>query len=48
MEDLKVSHCQESVVETLISQMEGEYGQETPVTVLQGIVHNYLGTTTWA
>ena len=42
VDNLKVSHHQESVVETFISQMEGEYSKET---LSWGQVHNYLGMT---
>ena len=45
VDDLKVSYCQMLVVEDLILQMDAKYGQETPLTVSHGMVHNYLGMT---
>ena len=41
--NVKVSHVEESVVEDAMSKMQEEYGQEAPLTVSQGKVLEYLG-----
>ena len=43
VDNVKVSHVEESVVEDLVSKMQEEYGKEAPLTVSRGKVLEYLG-----
>jgi hypothetical protein len=43
VDDLKISHCDPSVVEDIIKSISNKYGKEDPVTVNRGKVHDYLG-----
>jgi hypothetical protein len=43
VDDLKVSHVDVAVVDHFISQMEAEFGKETPLNQSRGKVHDYLG-----
>ena len=45
VDDLKVSHVDATEVERFVQQMEETFGQETPLTVSRGQVHDYLGMT---
>jgi hypothetical protein len=45
VDDLKVSHVKPSVVDQFISDMENEFGKETPLNKSRGKVHDYLGMT---
>ena len=45
VDDLKVSHVDTTEVEKFVKQMEETFGQETPLTVSWGQVHDYLGMT---
>ena len=45
VDDLKVSHVDAMEVEKFVQQMEETFGQETPLTVSRGQVHDYLGMT---
>ena len=45
VDDLKVLHVDATEVERFVQQMEETCGQETPLTVSQGQVHDYLGMT---
>ena len=45
VDDLKVSHVDATEVEKFVQQMEETFGQETPLTVSRGQVHDYLGMT---
>ena len=45
VDDLKVSHMDATEVEKFVQQMEETFGQETPLTVSRGQVHDYLGMT---
>ena len=45
VDDLKVSHVDAKVVDEFVQQMDETFGQETPLTVSQGQVHDYLGMT---
>ena len=45
VDDLKISHVLYSVVTDLIMQIESVFGQEAPLTVRRGKVHDYLGMT---
>jgi Reverse transcriptase (RNA-dependent DNA polymerase) len=43
VDDLKISHRDESVVEDVFGSLESEFGREAPLTVTRGKIHNYLG-----
>ena len=43
VDDLKVSHEEESTLDEFIAMMEEEFGQDTPLSVLRGPVREYLG-----
>ena len=45
VDDLKVSHVDASEVEKFVQRMEATFGQDTPLTVSRGQVHDYLGMT---
>ena len=45
VDDLKVSHVDAMEVEKFVRQMETTFGNDTPLTVSQGQVHDYLGMT---
>lgn len=43
VDDLKISHIDEAVVEDLVAALQTKYGVEEPLTVNRGKVHDYLG-----
>ena len=43
VDDLKVSHKSQDVVDEFICDMEHEFGKESPLSVSKGKQHNYLG-----
>ena len=45
VDDLKVSHEEDNVLDEFICMMEEEFGQETPLTVKRGPIQEYLGMT---
>jgi hypothetical protein len=45
VDDLKVLHVKSSVVDQFISDMEEEFGKETPLNKSRGKVHHDLGMT---
>ena len=45
VDDLKVSHEEEEVLDEFIGMMEKEFGQDAPLSVSQGPVKEYLGMT---
>jgi hypothetical protein len=45
VDDLKISHVDAKVVTGVIKQIDDEFGQEAPITVTRGKVHDYLGMT---
>ena len=45
VDDLKVSHVDAAEVEKFVRQMETTFGEDTPLTVSRGQVHDYLGMT---
>ena len=45
VDDLKVSHEEESVLYEFIAMMEKEFGQDAPLSVSRGPVQEYLGMT---
>ena len=42
---LKISHEGPQLVMSIINKLKKRYGNEAPLTVKHGKVHNYLGTT---
>ena len=45
VDDLKLSHVDMEVLESIISKIELEFGKEAPLTVTRGKIHEYLGMT---
>jgi hypothetical protein len=45
VDDLKLSHVTEWVLDELIEKMNARYGEMTPLTVTKGTLHDYLGMT---
>ena len=45
VDDLKVSHEEERVLDEFIAMMEEEFGQDAPLSVSRGLVQEYLGMT---
>ena len=45
VDDLKISHVESTVVDTIIAQLNSRFGKEDPVSVTRGRIHNYLGMT---
>ena len=45
VDDLKVSHVEEEVVEGIIRALNNKYGNESPITVHRGPIQEYLGMT---
>ncbi len=45
VDDLKTSHVDESVLEEVVSKLNWKYGQESPLSVQRGKIHEYLGMT---
>ena len=45
VDDLKLSHVDINVLENIISEIEKEFGKESPLTVTRGNTHEYLGMT---
>jgi len=43
VDDLKISHVDPLVVDTVIDMMDGKFGQEEPLSKSRGKVHDYLG-----
>jgi len=43
VDDLKMSHLEQSVLEEIIVALNKKYGKETPITVHWGDKHDYLG-----
>ena len=45
VDDLKISHINERVNESVLASLNRKYGKETPLTVTRGNLHDYLGMT---
>lgn len=45
IDDLKVSHVEQAVLEDIASWIDRKYGQQTPIVVHRGKIHDYLGMT---
>ena len=45
MDDIKISHCDAKIVESIVGLLDKEYGKEAPLVITWGKVHEYLGMT---
>jgi len=45
VENLKISHVDASVVESIVQQLNNKYGKEEPISVNCENQHDYLGMT---
>ena len=45
VDDCKISHEDKAVVDDMIHKLEQQFGNESPITVTRGAVHDYLGMT---
>ena len=45
VDDLKVLHKDQAVLEDILSNLRDEFGQEDELTENKGLVHKYLGIT---
>ena len=45
VDDLKISHMEQSVIDDIIQKLQDRYGKLKPLTVTRGSVHDYLGMT---
>ena len=45
VDDMKISHADSRVVDTIINMLEQEFGKEAPLTICHGKIHEYLGMT---
>ena len=45
VDDIKMSHTKQEVLENLLTSPNEEFGKEAPLTVTRGKVHDYLGMT---
>ena len=43
VDDLKISHVNKEVLEDLLKQLDGAFGQDGPLTIHHGKKHDYLG-----
>ena len=43
VDDIKISHVDEQVVDDIITHLNQEFGVRDPLTVSDGQVHDYLG-----
>ena len=45
VDDMKISHADSRIVDTIINMLEQEFGKEAPLTIRHGKIHEYLGMT---
>ena len=45
VDDMKISHLKDGVLEEVIADFNAQYGKLTPLTMTQGKIHDYLGLT---
>ena len=45
MDDLKLSHVKQQVLEDIANKLNAKYGQQTPLIIHRGKIHDYLGMT---
>ena len=43
VDDIKISHHDPKVVDSVLADLAHEFGQETPLTITQGPIHDYFG-----
>jgi hypothetical protein len=43
VDDLKISHKNPNVVTSIIQQLKEKFGNEAPLSVTRGKIHEYLG-----
>ena len=43
VDDLKISHIDRKVVESILNKIQDKYSKKTPLTITHGDVHEYLG-----
>ena len=45
VDDLKISHVDSGVVDSILEKLNGRYGKDSPLVTTRGKVHEYLGMT---
>jgi hypothetical protein len=45
VDDIKISHVDQAVLDDIANKLNSKYGKETPLTVHRGSIHDYLGMT---
>jgi hypothetical protein len=45
VDDLKISHVEQGVLEGILTDLNDEFGKISPITITRGNVHDYLGMT---
>ena len=45
VDDIKISNIDNDIIKSIIELLEREYGQESPLTITRGPVHDYLRMT---
>jgi hypothetical protein len=45
VDDLKLSHVEQQVLEDIANKLNTKYGQQTPIVIHRGKIHDYLGMT---
>ena len=45
VDDVKMSHTKQEMLENLLTSLNEEFGKEAPLTVTRGKIHDYLGMT---
>jgi hypothetical protein len=45
VDDLKLSHVDQGVLEDIADKINAKYGQQTPIVIHRGKIHDYLGMT---
>ena len=45
VDDLKISHADAKVNDSVIEMIKDEFGKEAPITITRGLVHDYIGKT---
>jgi hypothetical protein len=45
VDDLKISHAKPTVIDEVINMLSKEFGNEAPLTINRGKIHDYLGMT---
>jgi hypothetical protein len=43
VDDIKMSHVKQNVLDSIITKLSKQYGQDAPLTVQRGPIHDYLG-----